>query len=64
MPLHYPVDAKATGNLADHPAAYIPVLQAFFPSDGVVCVDSGSHRSFFGHYWTARGRRPIYRQPH
>ena len=27
VPLHYPVDAKATGNLADHPAAYIPVLQ-------------------------------------
>ena len=55
VPLHYPVDAKATGNIADHPAAYIPVLQSYFPSDGVVCVDSGSHRSFFGHYWTARG---------
>ena len=43
----------------------MPKLRAILPtipppisrycSDGVVCVDSGSHRSFFGHYWTARG---------
>jgi acetolactate synthase I/II/III large subunit len=36
-----------------HPAAAVTALRAAFPSDGIVLVDSGAHRAFAGHYWTA-----------
>jgi acetolactate synthase I/II/III large subunit len=36
-----------------HPAAAIAALRAVFPRDGIVLVDSGAHRAFAGHYWTA-----------
>lgn len=50
-PRCYPIDYSVTGNPNDHPAFYISILQKFFPKNGVVSVDSGAHRSFFGHYW-------------
>jgi acetolactate synthase-1/2/3 large subunit len=36
-----------------HPAAAVTALRAAFPRDGIVLVDSGAHRAFAGHYWTA-----------
>ena len=36
-----------------HPAAAIAALRAVFPRDGIVLVDSGAHRAFAGHYWSA-----------
>ena len=36
-----------------HPAAAIAALRKVFPRDGIVLVDSGAHRAFAGHYWTA-----------
>ncbi len=36
-----------------HPAAAIAALRKVFPRDGVVLVDSGAHRAFAGHYWSA-----------
>jgi acetolactate synthase I/II/III large subunit len=40
-----------------HPAAAIAALRAVFPRDGIVLVDSGAHRAFAGHYWTAYAPR-------
>jgi acetolactate synthase-1/2/3 large subunit len=36
-----------------HPATAIAALRKAFPRDGSVLVDSGAHRAFAGHYWTA-----------
>jgi acetolactate synthase I/II/III large subunit len=36
-----------------HPAAAIAALRKALPRDGIVLVDSGAHRAFAGHYWTA-----------
>ena len=36
-----------------HPAAAITALRKVYPRDGVLLVDSGAHRAFAGHYWTA-----------
>jgi acetolactate synthase-1/2/3 large subunit len=36
-----------------HPAAAVTALRRAFPRDGIVLVDSGAHRAFMGHYWTA-----------
>ena len=36
-----------------HPATAIAALRNAFPRNGVVLVDSGAHRAFAGHYWTA-----------
>ncbi len=36
-----------------HPAAAITALRAVFPRDGIVLIDSGAHRAFAGHYWSA-----------
>jgi acetolactate synthase-1/2/3 large subunit len=43
------------GNAANpvHPAAAIVALRNVYPRDGVLLVDSGAHRAFAGHYWTA-----------
>lgn len=54
VPRCCPIDCRATGNGDRHPASYVSLLQAFFPQNGIVSVDSGAHRSFFGHYWVAR----------
>ncbi len=40
-----------------HPAAAIAALRAAFPRDGILLVDSGAHRAFAGHYWTAYAPR-------
>src|SRR5437588_1467842 len=36
-----------------HPAAAISALRKVYPRDGIVLIDSGAHRAFAGHYWTA-----------
>jgi len=36
-----------------HPAAAITALRKVYPRDGLMLVDSGAHRAFAGHYWTA-----------
>jgi acetolactate synthase-1/2/3 large subunit len=36
-----------------HPATAISALRKLFPRNGSVLVDSGAHRAFAGHYWTA-----------
>ncbi|MFZ1090919.1 MAG: thiamine pyrophosphate-dependent enzyme, partial [Xanthobacteraceae bacterium] len=36
-----------------HPAAAISALRRVYPRDGILLVDSGAHRAFAGHYWTA-----------
>jgi acetolactate synthase-1/2/3 large subunit len=40
-----------------HPAAVVTALRAAFPRDGILLVDSGAHRAFAGHYWTAYAPR-------
>jgi len=40
-----------------HPAAAIAALRKVFPRDGIVLVDSGAHRAFAGHYWSAYAPR-------
>jgi acetolactate synthase I/II/III large subunit len=36
-----------------HPAAAIAALRKVYPRDGILLIDSGAHRAFAGHYWTA-----------
>lgn len=36
-----------------HPARAISELRKSLPADGIMIVDSGAHRAFAGHYWTA-----------
>ncbi|AUB81440.1 thiamine pyrophosphate-binding protein [Candidatus Thiodictyon syntrophicum] len=36
-----------------HPARAISELRTALPKDGIVLIDSGAHRAFAGHYWTA-----------
>ena len=36
-----------------HPAAAVTALRAAFPRDGIVLIDSGAHRAFAAHYWSA-----------
>jgi acetolactate synthase-1/2/3 large subunit len=36
-----------------HPATAITALRKVFPRNGSVLIDSGAHRAFAGHYWTA-----------
>ena len=36
-----------------HPAAAIAALRKVYPADGIVLIDSGAHRAFAGHYWSA-----------
>jgi acetolactate synthase I/II/III large subunit len=40
-----------------HPARIVADLRAALPRDGIVLVDSGAHRAFAGHYWTAYAPR-------
>jgi acetolactate synthase-1/2/3 large subunit len=40
-----------------HPATAIAALRQAFPRDGIVLVDSGAHRAFAGHYWSAYAPR-------
>jgi acetolactate synthase-1/2/3 large subunit len=36
-----------------HPATAITALRRVLPRNGSVLIDSGAHRAFAGHYWTA-----------
>jgi acetolactate synthase I/II/III large subunit len=40
-----------------HPAAAISALREAFPRNGILLVDSGAHRAFAGHYWSAYAPR-------
>jgi acetolactate synthase-1/2/3 large subunit len=40
-----------------HPATAITALREALPRDGIVLVDSGAHRAFAAHYWTAYAPR-------
>ena len=40
-----------------HPATAISALRQALPRDGIVLVDSGAHRAFAGHYWSAYAPR-------
>ncbi|MDC9604136.1 thiamine pyrophosphate-binding protein [Xenorhabdus griffiniae] len=54
IPKYFPIDFSATGDATRHPASYINILQKHFPENGIVSVDSGEYRSFFGHHWIVR----------
>jgi len=40
-----------------HPATAIAALRRVYPRDGIVLIDSGAHRAFAGHYWSAYAPR-------
>ncbi|MEA2944895.1 MAG: acetolactate synthase large subunit [Alphaproteobacteria bacterium] len=40
-----------------HPAAAIAGLRKVLPRDGILLVDSGAHRAFAAHYWSAYAPR-------
>jgi acetolactate synthase I/II/III large subunit len=40
-----------------HPARLIAELRRAAPRDTVLCVDSGAHRAWAGHYWESYGER-------
>jgi acetolactate synthase-1/2/3 large subunit len=40
-----------------HPATAIAALRQALPRDGIVLIDSGAHRAFAGHYWSAYAPR-------
>jgi acetolactate synthase-1/2/3 large subunit len=40
-----------------HPARVVAELREALPRDGTLLVDSGAHRAFCGHYWTAYAPR-------
>ncbi|MBX9776727.1 MAG: thiamine pyrophosphate-binding protein [Xanthobacteraceae bacterium] len=52
-PRLYDVENCSRPTLPIHPAAAITALRQALPRDGIVLVDSGAHRAFAGHYWTA-----------
>ena len=52
-PRLYDVENCAKSEKPVHPAAAIAALRKVYPRDGIVLVDSGAHRAFAGHYWTA-----------
>jgi acetolactate synthase I/II/III large subunit len=52
-PRLYDLENCARSTKPVHPAAAIAALRKVYPRDGIVLVDSGAHRAFAGHYWTA-----------
>jgi acetolactate synthase-1/2/3 large subunit len=52
-PRLYDVENCTRSTRPIHPAAAIAALRRVCPRDGIVLVDSGAHRAFAGHYWTA-----------
>ncbi len=52
-PRLYDVENCSRATAPIHPAAAISALRKVFPRDGIVLVDSGAHRAFAGHYWSA-----------
>jgi acetolactate synthase I/II/III large subunit len=49
----YDIENCAKSTKPVHPAAVIAALRKVYPRDGIVLIDSGAHRAFAGHYWTA-----------
>ena len=56
-PRLYDVENCSRATAPIHPAAAISGLREAFPRDGIVLVDSGAHRAFAGHYWSAYAPR-------
>jgi acetolactate synthase I/II/III large subunit len=56
-PRLYDVENCESGDVPIHPAAAVATLRKTFPRDGIVLVDSGAHRAFAGHYWSAYAPR-------
>jgi acetolactate synthase-1/2/3 large subunit len=56
-PRLYDVENCASREVPIHPAAAITTLRKIYPRDGIVLVDSGAHRAFAGHYWSAYAPR-------
>jgi acetolactate synthase-1/2/3 large subunit len=52
-PRLYDVDNCSKPTKPIHPAAAIAAFRKIYPRDGILLVDSGAHRAFAGHYWTA-----------
>jgi acetolactate synthase-1/2/3 large subunit len=52
-PRLYDIENLSRATTPIHPAAAIAALRKAFPRNGVVLVDSGAHRAFAGHYWSA-----------
>ena len=52
-PRLYDIENCARSTKPIHPAAAVSALRKVFPRNGAVLVDSGAHRAFAGHYWTA-----------
>jgi acetolactate synthase I/II/III large subunit len=52
-PRLYDVENTSRQTTPIHPATAITALRKVFPRNGSVLVDSGAHRAFAGHYWTA-----------
>ncbi len=52
-PRLYDIENTKRATAPIHPAAAIAALRKALPRDGVLLVDSGAHRAFAGHYWTA-----------
>ena len=52
-PRFYDVENCQRPTTPIHPATAIAALRKVFPRNGIVLVDSGAHRAFAGHYWTA-----------
>jgi acetolactate synthase I/II/III large subunit len=56
-PRLHDVENMSRASAPIHPAAAISALRKALPRDGIVLVDSGAHRAFAGHYWTAYAPR-------
>lgn len=54
--LQYPENQQSAAQPV-HPARIVAELRAALPRDGALVVDSGAHRAFGGHYWTAYAPR-------
>src|SRR5260370_663379 len=56
-PRLYDVESCSRPGAPIHPAAAISALRQALPRDGIVLIDSGAHRAFAGHYWSAYAPR-------
>ncbi len=56
-PRLYDMENCVSSGVPIHPAAAIATLRKVYPRDGIVLVDSGAHRAFAGHYWSAYAPR-------
>jgi acetolactate synthase-1/2/3 large subunit len=53
-PNQYQPEDTRSDAIPMHPARVVAELRAAFPENGVLCVDSGAHRAWFGEYWDVR----------